>query len=90
MKKNMEKTLGLTFSQRVLLALIEKGMTRESAYDLVQKYAMRAWSEQRPFKDILSEDAQIMDTLTQSGLEECFDPLYHQQRVDEIFDRLGI
>jgi adenylosuccinate lyase len=90
MKKNMEKTLGLTFSQRVLLALIEKGMTRESAYDLVQKYAMQAWGEQRPFKEILSADGQIINTLTASGLEECFDPLYHQQRVDEIFNRLGI
>jgi adenylosuccinate lyase len=90
MKKNMEKTLGLTNSQRVLLALIEKGMVRESAYDLVQQYAMRAWGEQRPFKEILSEDEQIMNTLTQNGLEECFDPLYHLQRVDEIFDRLGI
>ncbi len=90
MKRNMETTLGLTYSQRVLLTLIEKGMTRESAYDLVQKYAMKAWGEKRPFKEILSEDGQIMSTLTESGLEECFNPRYHLQRVDEIFGRLGL
>lgn len=90
MKRNMETTLGLTYSQRVLLTLIEKGMTRESAYDLVQKYAMKAWGEKRPFKEILSEDGQIMSILTESGLEECFNPRYHLQRVDEIFGRLGL
>jgi adenylosuccinate lyase len=90
MQRNMELTLGLTFSQRVLLALVEKGMKRESAYDLVQRYAMQAWSEKRPFKDILASDEGITAVLTPEGLEECFDPSYHLKRVDEILARLGI
>ncbi|MCR3922241.1 MAG: adenylosuccinate lyase [Firmicutes bacterium] len=90
MKRNMERTLGLTFSQKVLLTLIEKGMTREAAYDLVQKHAMRAWDEQRSFQDILSADAEIMATLTEADLDGCFDPAYHVRRVDEIFAKVGI
>lgn len=90
MKRNMERTLGLTFSQKVLLTLIEKGMKREAAYDLVQKYAMRAWEEQRPFKEILSKDETIVDVLTPAGLADCFDPAYHTRRVDEIFAKVGI
>jgi adenylosuccinate lyase len=90
MQRNMELTLGLTFSQRVLLALVEKGMKRESAYDLVQRYAMQSWSEKRPFKDILASGEGITAVLTPEGLEECFDPSYHLKRVDEILARLGI
>jgi adenylosuccinate lyase len=90
MKRNMERTLGLTFSQKVLLTLIEKGMKREAAYDLVQKYAMRAWEEQTPFRDILAADPDILAVLTPQGLEACFDPSYHLRHVDEIFTRVGI
>jgi adenylosuccinate lyase len=90
MKKNMDRTLGLTFSQRVLLTLIEKGMKREEAYDLVQKYAMRAWEEQQRFYEILASDQAISAILTASELEACFDPTYHLQHVDEIFFRVGI
>lgn len=90
MKKNMDRTLGLTFSQRVLLTLIEKGMKREEAYDLVQKYAMQAWEEQQPFYEILAGDKGISAILTASELEACFDPTYHLQHVDEIFFRVGI
>lgn len=90
MKRNMERTLGLTFSQKVLLTLIEKGMKREEAYDLVQKYAMQAWESQRPFKDILAGDESIVSALTMEGLEACFDPSYHIRRVDEIFAKVRI
>jgi adenylosuccinate lyase len=90
MKRNMERTLGLTFSQKVLLTLIEKGMKREEAYDLVQKYAMQAWESQRPFKDILAGDEAIVSALTMEGLEACFDPSYHIRRVDEIFAKVRI
>lgn len=87
---NMERTLGLTFSQKVLLTLIEKGLKREKAYDLVQKYAMQAWEEQRPFREILAADKTIVSILTREGLDMCFDPSFHLQRVDEIFKRVGI
>lgn len=90
MKKNMEKTLGLTYSQKVLLTLVEKGMKREEAYDLVQKYAMRAWEEQRPFDEMLASDPSIAATLGTEGLRACFDPSYHIRRVDEIFAKAGI
>ncbi len=90
MKRNMELTLGLTFSQRVLLALIEKGMKREEAYDLVQRSAMRAWQEQQEFYDLLRAEERVIAVLTEAGLKECFDPSYHLKRVDEIMERLGI
>ncbi|HHX73455.1 MAG TPA: adenylosuccinate lyase, partial [Firmicutes bacterium] len=90
MQRNLEKTLGLTFSQKVLLTLVEKGMSREAAYDLVQKYAMAAWEKQKPFRELLASDPVIMSTLTQEELEACFDPAYHLKYVDEIFARAGI
>jgi adenylosuccinate lyase len=90
MKRNMERTLGLTFSQKVLLTLIEKGMKREEAYDLVQIYAMRAWEEQQPFQKILSGDATIVNVLTQKGLDDCFDPSFHLRWVEDIFTKVGI
>ena len=90
MQRNMERTLGLTYSQKVLLTLIEKGLQRESAYDLVQKHAMQAWEKQQPFKDLLAGDRHIVETLTIEGLEACFDSSYHIRRVDEIFARVGV
>jgi len=90
MKRNMEKTLGLTFSQKVLLTLVEKGMARETAYDLVQKYAMEAWEKQKPFQELLGSDPVISSTLTPEELKACFDPAFHLKYVDEIFARAGI
>jgi adenylosuccinate lyase len=90
MQRNMERTLGLTYSQKVLLTLIEKGLKRETAYDLVQKHAMQAWEKQQPFKDLLAGDTHIVETLTIEGLEACFDPSYHIRHVDEIFAKVGV
>ena len=90
MQRNMELTLGLTYSQRVLLTLIRSGMKREEAYDLVQRYAMQAWAEKRPFSQLLAGDNEIVKILTPAGLKECFDPSYHLKRVDEILERMGI
>ncbi|KXG42607.1 adenylosuccinate lyase [Tepidibacillus decaturensis] len=90
MKRNMERTYGLIYSQRVLLTLIEKGMTREQAYDLVQKRAMQAWEEQTSFKELLKQDDTITTTLTEQELEECFNYEYHLKQVDFIFQRLGL
>ncbi len=90
MQKNMDRSLGLTFSQKVLLTLIEKGMKREAAYDLVQRYAMRAWEEQQPFQELLAEDKMIVELLTPAELETCFDPSFHLRHVDEIFVKVGI
>ncbi|KYC83085.1 adenylosuccinate lyase [Heyndrickxia coagulans] len=90
MKRNMDKTLGLIYSQRVLLALIDKGMSREAAYDTVQPKAMESWEKQVPFKELLKKDPTIQSRLTEAELEACFDYHYHLKHVDTIFDRLGL
>lgn len=90
MLKNMEATFGLIYSQRVLLKLIDKGMSREAAYDLVQPCTAKAWDEQRSFRAILENTPQIMEHLSSSDLDEAFDYRYHLRNVDEIFKRVGI
>lgn len=90
MKRNMERTFGLTFSQRVLTALIDKGVSREEAYDTVQPAAMQAWEEQRPFFDIVREKPLVKEYLTEAELEACFDPSWHLKHVDTIMERLGL
>ncbi|MEH6948514.1 adenylosuccinate lyase [Peribacillus sp. Hz7] len=90
MKRNMDRTLGLIFSQRVLLALIDKGLVREEAYDTVQPKAMQAWELQVPFRSLIEKDDKITSLLTKEELDDCFDPTYHLKNVDVIFDRLGL
>ncbi|WP_040225045.1 adenylosuccinate lyase [Bhargavaea cecembensis] len=90
MKRNMDKTLGLIYSQRVLLALIDKGMAREAAYDTVQPLAMQAWEEQVPFRGLVESDPVIADKLSTAELDDCFDYRHHLQRIDDIFDRCGL
>jgi adenylosuccinate lyase len=90
MKRNMERTYGLTYSQRVLTALIDKGIAREVAYDTVQPCAMRAWEEERPFRDIIKEAPLVKENLSEQELDACFDPSWHLKHVDTIFERLGL
>lgn len=90
MKKNMDRTFGLIYSQRVLLALIDKGFAREKAYDTVQPLAMQAWEEQVSFPDLVKQHEEIKATLTEDELDACFDPTYHLKNVDYIFNRLGL
>ena len=90
MKKNMEKTFGLIYSQRVLLRLIEKGMAREEAYDLVQPIAMESWEKQLPFKILLEREPRISSVLSPKEIDDCFDYHYHLKQVDAIFARLGL
>ena len=90
MKRNMDRTLGLIYSQRVLLALIDKGLVREEAYDTVQPKAMEAWEKQVPFRPLLEADDRISGLLTKEELDACFNPEHHLKNVDVIFDRLGI
>ena len=89
MKRNMDKTHGVIFSQRVLLKLIDKGMAREAAYDIVQPKAMEAWETETHFKQLVEQDKQIIQTLTQEEIDDCFDYTWHLKNVDVIFDRLG-
>lgn len=90
MKRNMDSTLGLIYSQRVLLTLIDKGMAREAAYDTVQPCAMEAWENQTHFRTIVEANETITSQLSKEELDECFDYNHHLQQVDMIFNRLGL
>ena len=90
MKRNIELTKGLIFSQRVMLALIDKGLSRQKAYELVQRNAMKAWKGNRSFLTRLKADPEITATLPQSELEPLFDSQYYLRYANEIFERLGL
>ncbi len=90
MKKNMELTRGLVFSQRVMLALIDKGLKRQEAYELVQKNAMKCWKGNRTFLSLLKADTAISKVITAQELEAVFKYEHYMEHVDEIFLRLGL
>ncbi|WP_227396835.1 adenylosuccinate lyase [Jeotgalibacillus aurantiacus] len=90
MKRNMDRTLGLIYSQRVLLALIDKGLSREEAYDTVQPKAMEAWEKQVHFRELVEAEEKITSKLSPAEIEDCFDYRYHLQHVDTIFKRIGL
>jgi adenylosuccinate lyase len=90
MKRNMRSTYDVPFSGRVLTKLIDKGFSREQAYDTVQPRAMQAWEEQRSFRDIVNSTPAITEALSAEEIADCFDPTWHLKHVDTIFDRLGL
>ncbi len=90
LERNLELTGGLIYSQRVLLELVESGMSREEAYDLVQRCAMESWESGRTLKDMLADEEVVQERLGENKLKSCFDPAYYLQRVDYIYRRLGI
>jgi adenylosuccinate lyase len=88
MKKNLEKLGGLVHSERVLLALVQKGLAREEAYKLVQRNAMKAWSGEGDFLSLLKRDPQVIQKIRESELEALFDLNHHLKHVDTIFQRV--
>jgi len=91
MLRNIQRTHGLIFSQRVLLALVEeKGLSREQAYELVQRNAMRTWRAGENFRDLLLKDPDVTAHLGEKEIEELFDYGYHLKNVDEIYRRFGL
>lgn len=90
MMKNIETTLGLVFSQQLMLALVGKGILREEAYSMVQGNAMRSWQEKIPFKKLVLEDAEIMALISPPELEGIFDYGVYTANVDYIFKRCGL
>ncbi|MCP1146137.1 adenylosuccinate lyase [Lysinibacillus endophyticus] len=90
MKRNMDRTFGLIYSQRILLALVEKGLSREEAYDTVQPLTARAWDEQTQFRPLVEANEKITSYLSKEEIDDCFDYNYHIKNVDLIFDRLGL
>ena len=90
MEENIYRTRKVIFAQRVMNALIERGFSREQAYDTVQPVAMRAMSERADYQELLAETPAVMDVLTREELDACFTLEYYLKNVDFIFDRVGI
>jgi len=88
MLNNMNKFRGLIHSQRVLLALTQAGISREDAYSLVQRNAMKVWEEGKDFLTQLLGDAQVREALSEEDLREKFDLGYHTKHVETIFARI--
>ncbi|MBR5819548.1 MAG: adenylosuccinate lyase [Alistipes sp.] len=90
MEENIYRTRKVIFAQRVMNALIERGFSREQAYDTVQPVAMRAMSERADYQELLAETPAVMDVLSREELDACFTLEYYLKNVDFIFDRVGI
>ena len=90
MLANIYRTRGVIFAQRVMNALIGKGLARETAYDTVQPIAMKAWTEGLDYQTLLKESADVMSLLSPEELEACFTLDYYFKNVDYIFNRVGI
>jgi adenylosuccinate lyase len=90
MRFNLNKTKGLVFSQRLLLALIDKGLSRQKAYELVQNNALLAWEKKTDFQVLLLRDREIRKYLEEKELKVLFDPNYYLRNIDVVFTRLGL
>ena len=90
MWSNIEDSRGLIFSQRVLLALVDRGMAREEAYQVVQRNAMRSWDHNEDFRELLKADADALKQFSVEELEELFDYGYYTRYVDQTFQRAGL
>jgi adenylosuccinate lyase len=88
MRRNLELSRGLFFSQRLLLALVDAGLSRDEAYRLVQGHAMRAWEEELDFPELVRDDAEIGERLDAATLDSIFDLGHYTRHVDTVFDRL--
>lgn len=90
MKRNLDLTKGLIFSQRIMLALIDKGLSRQKAYELVQRNAMKAWKRNKNFLTLLKTDAEVTALLPIEELEPLFNEQYYLRHIDDIFKRIGL
>ena len=89
MRRNLELSRGLYFSQRLLLALVETGLSRDEAYQLVQGHAMRAWEEELDFPELVRADGEIGKRLDPAALDAIFDLGHYTRHVDTVFERLA-
>ncbi len=91
MKKNLDKTHGLIFSQRVLLALVEDhGLSREKSYELVQRNAMQCWQTEEDFQKLLKDDPEVAAIIPEEEINKIFDYSYHLKHIDDIYKRFGL
>ena len=88
MMKNLEKFNGLVFSQRVLLSLTQKNISREESYSMVQRNSMKVWNEEGSFYDLIKADKEIASILSDEEIEDIFDLNYHLKQVETIFKRV--
>jgi adenylosuccinate lyase len=86
MRTNLDLSFGLYFSQHVLLALIDAGLSRDEAYRIVQEAAMRAWDEERSYLEVLKENARVTETIS---LDAVFDEGTFTRNLDVVFERLA-
>ena len=89
MRLNLDRSFGLLYSQRVLLALVRAGMLRDDAYAVVQRSAMKAWEDKTSFQELLKADPEVTGRLSEAELESCFDPGYQLRNMGVIFDRVA-
>jgi len=90
MRENLQKTKGIIFSQRVLLELVKKGLTRVGAYDIVQEAALNMKEEDIDFREALKQNKKVRNVMAPSQVDECFDLAYHTAQIDKIFKKAGI
>ena len=88
MMKNLEKFNGLVFSQRVLLSLTQKNISREDSYSMVQRNSMKVWNEEGSFYDLIKADKEISSILSKEEIDDIFDLNYHLKQVETIFKRV--
>ena len=87
---NIESTRGLLFSQRVMLSLVNAGMSRDEAYKLAQSYAAKTWDEGADFRELIKNDTKVKELIEPSSLEELFDYTFYTQCVDALYERVGL
>lgn len=90
MARNLEQTRGLVFSEAVLLALIDKGLTRQKAYAIVQEHATAAWEAGEDFRVLLKGDARVREHLGETEIDALFDARRHLRHIDASFERMGL
>ena len=90
MKANLQKTEEFLASEKIMLALVKKGFDRQKGYEMVQKNALVAWTEQKSFRKLIEKDKAITRVLSRKDLAACFDTSKHLRHVDTLFKRVGI
>ena len=90
MRHNMESTQGVLFSQRVMLAMVKKGVSREDAYGAVHRLSMQSWDDGKDFRELVRTDPKIAKRLSTEELDDLFDYKYYVRHVDEVFHRVGL
>ena len=90
MLANVESSRGLIFSQQVLLSLVDKGLSREDSYKIVQRNAMKSWDEGHDFRSLLKNDPDALASLSVDDMEKIFDYGYYTKHIDETFNRIGL